>query len=98
MKLGTFKNTPQEKKRYTVSYAAWLDSGEVVESVVFGIDNETDTPLLVESSMVQVDGLGISFFVSGGEDEEQYTLHIKIETDAGQIKEDYMIFVVEDIP
>lgn len=97
MKLGTFKNTTQEKKRYTVSYADWLDTGEEVASVVYGIDNTTVPPLLVESSMVQVDGLGVSFFVSGGEDEEQYVLHIKMTTDAGQIKEDYMVFVVEDI-
>jgi hypothetical protein len=97
MKLGTFKQTSQEKKRYTVAYTDWLDEGEVVQSVVYAIDNTTDPELIVESSAVQVDGLGITFYVSGGLDEEEYTLHILITTDAGQRKEDYIKFVVEDI-
>lgn len=96
MKLSTFKQTPQEKKRYTISYSDWLDEGEVVDSVVYGIDNVTDPPLLVESSAIDVGGLGISFFVSGGVDEEQYQLNILMTTDAGQRKEDYMKIVVED--
>lgn len=97
MKLSTFKHTPQEKKRYTISYTDWLDSGEVVSSVSFGIDNTTVPPLLVESSAIDVGGLGISFFVSGGLDEEEYTLAILMETDAGQRKEDYMKFVVAEV-
>lgn len=96
MKLSTFKQTPQEKKRYTISYSDWLDDGEVASSVVFGIDNVTTTPLVVEGSAIQVDGLGVSFYVSGGEDGEQYQLNILMETDAGQRKEDYMTFVVEE--
>lgn len=95
MKLGSFKQTPQEKKRYTISYADWLDAGEVVASVVYGIDNITVPPLLVESSMIQVDGLGVSFYVSGGLDEEVYQLNVLMETDAGQRKEDYIAYVVE---
>lgn len=96
MKLSTFKQTPQEKKRYTISYSDWLDAGEVVSSVVYGIDNVTVPPLLVESSAIDVGGLGISFFVSGGLDEEQYQLNILMTTDAGQRKEDYMKIVVAD--
>jgi hypothetical protein len=96
MKLSTFKQTPQEKKRYTISYSDWLDAGEVADSVVYGIDNVTVPPLLVESSAIQVDGLGVSFYVSGGLDGEEYQLNILMETDAGQRKEDYMKFVVEE--
>lgn len=97
MKLSTFKQTPQEKKRYTVAYTNWLDDGEVVDSVVYGIDNTTVPPLIVESSAIDVGGLGISFFVSGGLDEEEYTIAILMETDAGQRKEDYMKIVVADV-
>lgn len=96
MKLSTFKHTPQEKKRYTISYSDWLGDGEVVDSVTYGIDNTTTPPLLVESSTVNGDGLGITFFVSGGLDEEQYKLYVLMETDAGQRKEDYMTVVVEN--
>lgn len=97
MKLSTFKQTPQEKKRYTISYTNWLDDGEVVDSVTYGIDNTTVPPLIVESSAIDGDGLGISFFVSGGLDEEEYTIAILMETDAGQRKEDYMKIVVADV-
>jgi len=96
MKLGTFKQTPQEKKRYTISYTDWLDDGEVVASVTYGIDNTTVPPLLVESSTVDVDGLGITFFVSGGLDAEQYQLNVLMQTDTGQRKEDFIKYVVED--
>jgi hypothetical protein len=96
MKLSTFKHTEQEKKRYTISYADWLDDGEVLDSVLYAIDNVTVPPLLVESSAIQGDGLGVTFFVSGGLDEEQYQLNVLMETDAGQRKEDYMTIVVEN--
>jgi len=97
MKLSTFKHTPQEKKRYTVAYSDWLDDGEVISSVSFGIDNTTDPVLLIESSAIAVDGLGVTFFVSGGLDEEEYLIAILAETDAGQRKEDYMKIVVADV-
>lgn len=96
MKLGAFKKTPQERKRYTISYSDWLDTGELVDSVVYAIDNTTTPPLLVEGSAVAVDGLGVLFFVSGGLDSEQYQLNVLMTTDAGQIKEDYIKFVVEE--
>lgn len=96
MKLSTFKQTPQEKKRYTISYTDWLDTGEVVSSVTYAIDNTTVPPLIVESSTVDGDGLGITFFVSGGLDAEEYQLNVLMQTDAGQRKEDFMKIVVED--
>ena len=96
MKLSTWKQTPQEKKRFTIAYTDWLADGEVIESVTYGIDNVTVPPLLVESSAVNPDGLGITFYISGGLDEEQYQLQILAVTDAGQRKEDYFIIVTED--
>lgn len=96
MKLGTYKQTPQEKKRYTVSYSDWLAAGEVVDSVVYGIDITTVPPLLIESSAIQLDGLGVSFYVSGGVDETEYQLNVLMTTDAGQRKEDYFVFLVEE--
>lgn len=96
MKFATQKKTPQERKRYTVSYQNWLDQDEVVASALYGIDNVTVPPLVVDGSFIQVDGLGLSFFVSGGVSDEQYQLHILMTTNNGQIKEDWMTFVVEE--
>lgn len=97
MKLGSWKHTTQEKKRYTVSYENWLGTGEVVSTVVYAIDPTSTTPLIVESSAVDPDGLGVTFYVSGGEDETEYQINVLATTDAGQRKEDYITIVVEDI-
>lgn len=96
MKLGTWKHTSQEKKRYTVSYVPWLDTAEVVSSVVYAISPVTTVPLIVESSAVNGDGLGITFYVSGGEDETEYQINVLVTTNSGQRKEDYMVVIVED--
>jgi hypothetical protein len=97
MKLGSWKHTSQEKKRYTVSYANWLGTGEVVSTAVYAIEPTTTTPLIVESSAVNADGLGITFYVSGGEDETEYQINVLITTGAGQRKEDYITIILEDV-
>jgi hypothetical protein len=96
VKFATYKKTPSEKKRYTVSYVDWLDNGETVASVMYAIDNDTVPPLMIEASAVQPDGMGVTFFVSGGINDEQYQLNILMETNVGQRKEDWMTFVVEE--
>lgn len=96
MKLGTFRQTPNEKKRFSVSYAAWLDDPEVVASVAYAISPVTVTPLLIEASAVDVDGQGITFYVSGGEDATEYQINTLMQTDAGQRKEDYIKIILED--
>lgn len=96
MKLGTFKKTEQEKKRYTINYSKWLPAtGETVSTVVYAIDTVTVPPLLIEGSAVAGDGLGVSFFVSGGLDEEEYQINALMTTTAGQRKEDYIKIIVE---
>lgn len=96
MKLGTFKQTPQEKKRFTISYGDWLEAGEVVSSVAYAITPATVVPLIIEGSAVDGDGLGITFYVSGGEDLTEYQINVLMQTDAGQRKEDYIKMLLED--
>jgi hypothetical protein len=96
MKLGTFRQTPQEKKRFSISYAAWLDTGEVVASITYAISPETEVPLLIEASALDVGGLGVTFYVSGGEDANEYQINTLMQTDAGQRKEDYIKIILED--
>lgn len=97
MKLGSWKHTTQEKKRYTVSYDNWLGTGEVISTVVYAIEPTSTVPLVVESSAVDPDGLGITFYVSGGENETEYQINVLATTDAGQRKEDYITIIVEDV-
>lgn len=96
MKLGTFRQTPQEKKRFTISYGDWLETGEVVASVAYAITPVTTIPLIIEASAVDVDGLGITFYISGGEDQTEYQINVLMQTDAGQRKEDYIKILEED--
>lgn len=96
MKLGTFRQTPQEKKRFSISYSAWLETGEVVASIGYAISPVTVVPLIIEASAVDVDGLGVTFYVSGGEDATEYQINTLMQTDAGQRKEDYIKIILED--
>ena len=96
MKLGQYKHTTVEKKRYTISYAEWLESGEILDSVTYAISPTTTTPLLIEGSAIAVDGLGVSLFISGGENEEEYTISVLAQTDAGQRKNDYLSIVMDN--
>lgn len=96
MKIGTFRMTPQEKKRFSVSYSAWLDTGEVVSSITYAISPTTVTPLLIEASAVDGDGLGVTFYVSGGEDATEYQINTLMQTNVGQRKEDYIKIILED--
>lgn len=96
MKLGTFRQTPQEKKRFSISYAAWLETAEVVASVGYAITPVTVVPLIIEASTVDIGGLGITFYVSGGEDQVEYQINVLMQTDAGQRKEDYIKILSED--
>ena len=88
--------TPQEKKRFSVSYAAWLETGEVVASVAYAITPVTAPPLIIEASTVDVGGLGITFYVSGGVDQTEYQIVTLMQTGAGQRKEDYIKILAED--
>lgn len=96
MKLGTFRQTPQEKKRFSISYAAWLETGEVVASITYAITPVTVTPLIIEASTVDAGGLGVTFYVSGGEDATEYQINTLMQTGAGQRKEDYIKIILED--
>ena len=96
MKLGSYKHTTVEKKRYTISYAEWLEDGETLSSVTYAITPTTTTPLLIEGSALAGDGLGVSLFISGGEDEEEYQINVLAQTDAGQRKEDYIKIVMDN--
>lgn len=96
MKLATYRQTPDEKKRFTISYGDWLETGEVVASIAYAITPVTVPPLLIEASAVNVDGLGVTFYISGGVDQTEYQIVTLMQTDAGQRKSDYIKVLAED--
>ncbi len=87
-----------ERKRYTIDYTDWLDTGEGVVSVAFTIpENTASSPLVVDDVEVLPTALGAQFYVSGGLDGEQYAVLATLTTTLGpQTKVDEIIYVVRE--
>ena len=95
MKIGRFKQTPIEHRRYTVDYSQWLDIGETLSGTSTIVADHVDVVPLTAVSVNYINGnTGITFLLSGGDDEEDYRVDITSPTTYGQIKEDYMFVEV----
>jgi hypothetical protein len=94
-RLGTFKQTPTERKLYSIDYEPWLDDGETVASVVYEVAETTTPPLLISEQTIAPGSLRAVFFVEGGVDQQQYQVLVTMTTSVGQIKEDFILFNVD---
>ena len=92
--LGSFIQTPDEMKRYSIVYSDWLDPEETLSSASYEIDNVTTPPLAI-TSLTIADSFA-TFFVSGGVHQEVYKVVIEVETSDGQIKQDAIMFSIHD--
>lgn len=93
MRIGKFRKAPADRKRYVVDYEDWLNDNELVLTVMVTGDVPSDN-FFVDGYIVDAGGKEIIFFVSGGVSGEEYVVTTKITTDLGQIKEDWVTFVV----
>jgi len=94
MRLGKFVKSPSERKRYKINYADWLDVSETVSNVVYS--TSPDNVLVADGSEIAGDGKSVTFYVSGGTLDTTYDLFVLMTTSGGQVKEDFIIFVVEE--
>lgn len=98
MKLGTFRKTPVERKRYLLDYTDWLDTTETVLTKTFTVSPSTGVdPMQAEGDAIVVGGKQVSFFASHGDSGTTYTVDVVITTSAGQTKEDQLSFIVKDM-
>lgn len=97
MKLNSFTQTPNERKRYIADYSEWLLSGETIVSVLASIDNVTTPPLVVDDTDIVTSDTAVLYYASEGKDAEQYIVSLKITTSLEEIKEDYVIYNVRAI-
>lgn len=97
MRLGKFAKSSQERKRYTIDYTDWLDTSETILTAAYTIRQATTPALVVDAQAILVGNKKISFYVSGGKDQETYDLEVAINTSTGQIKEDIVVFLIEDL-
>lgn len=96
MKLANFIKSPLERKRYTIDYTDWLDTGETVASIVFTVTPTTTATLEVDAYSIAVDGKTVVFFANFGDLGEVYTVEAVMTTSGGQIKEDEILFTIRD--
>lgn len=97
MAIAKYVKAATDRKRYQIDYTDWLDTGESVTSVDFTIPVNTTTPLVVDDVQVLPSGLGVQYYVSGGEDGVTYRVLADLETNTGpQNKLDELFWTVRE--
>lgn len=97
MPLVKYVKASGERKRYSIDYSEWLDTGETLTNVVFSVlNNSTNTPLVVDDVMIEPDNTGVQYYVSGGDDNTQYEVRATATTSGVQTKVDDLLFVIRE--
>lgn len=96
MKLARFTKGPTERKRYSIDYSDWLDTGETISAVTFTPSPLATGGLEVDAYTISTPATSVVFFANAGIDGTTYTLDVTITTSGGQIKEDQILFSVRD--
>lgn len=100
MKLAKFLKSPAERKRYSIDYSEWLDTGELVQSIVFTVAATSGTPptpalpLVIDAYTISSPATSIVFFANYGDEGVTYTVDVVMTTSGGQVKEDQILFVI----
>lgn len=97
MKLAHFIKSPSERKRYSLDYTDWLDTGETVTGITFSVSPTTTTTLAIDAYTISTDGLSVAFFANYGDTGSTYTVDVLTTTSGGQIKEDQIVFQVKGV-
>lgn len=94
MKLDNFIKSPVERKRYTIDYSDWLDTGETISSVTFAVTPTTTNTLEIDAYTLGTGNTTVIFFANYGDANNIYTVDVQIVTSGGQTKEDTILFTV----
>lgn len=92
MKIGKFRQVPQDRKRYVVNYADWLNETEIVTSVT--MEGNVPVDAFYVDGYVINDDKEVIFYVSGGIAGTTYEVSIQIGTSMDQIKADTITFAI----
>lgn len=96
MKLANFVKSPLERKRYTIDYTDWLDTGETVQAITFTVTPTGLAALQIDAYTIMPGSLQVSFFANYGELNTVYTVEVLMTTSGGQVKEDEILFTIRD--
>lgn len=95
MPLARFKQHVGEIKRYTVEYDNWLDTGELLSTAVFEIQNITVPPLVV--TLGSIGDTSVTFYVSEGLAGETYEVLLTVTTTGGQTRIDELKYILDEL-
>jgi hypothetical protein len=96
MKLGRFTKQPAERKRYSIDYTDWLDTGETITLASFTVTPASAGALVIDAFSIPAAAKSVVFFANFGVSGTTYTVTVTITTSGGQIKEDEILFAVRE--
>lgn len=97
MLLGRYKQQTGERRKRGIDFDRFLEDGETITDVDTAVTPATDTPLVVDDVTIDSDGRDFVYFVSGGEDNTEYTIEFSVTTSGGQTLENEVEIEVEDV-
>lgn len=84
--LAAFAQNSQRDERYSIDYSCWLDPGETIRAVEVHVHPQT-TPKLDVHDIAVASGLtGVTFYVTGGQEDTLYDLKVTVLTNADRQK------------
>lgn len=97
MRLARYKQQPRENKRYCIGYTSWLATAETLTNLQVIVSPTTSPVLAITDAVIDPDGKNVIFFAGGGVDGTEYTVEILATTSEGQVKEDEVLFAIEEV-
>ena len=95
MILGKYCKAPDERKRYSINYADWLDTGEILTLVTFEVTPIDADPIVIDGIAIESGEKSVVFYASGGLDGKSYKAITTATTSGGQVKEDTVQYTVK---
>jgi len=94
MNLGKYFKSPDERKRYSIDYTDWLDSGELLSDVTFEVIPVDADPVFIDGIAIEAGSRSVVFYASAGIDGKSYKAIATMTTSGGQVKEDTVQYTV----
>jgi len=95
MNLGKYFKSPDERKRYSIDYTDWLDTGEQLSNVTFEVTPIDASPIVINGIAIETGNKSVVFYASAGLDGKSYKAIATMTTSGGQIKEDTVQYTVK---
>lgn len=96
MGIGKYIQTSAEDKERFIDYSDWLQDGETLSTFAYTVTPAGNVPVVLTFN-IAIDGKSVDIFISGGDNNKQYKIIVKVTTSRGQTKEDEIILTVRDL-